>query len=157
MHWNWSVKIFSCPSWLPLHLATNLFQHAIQNKVLYKIFKWILNYFWLNSVLKMILGFCLHMKFCHINFVKSFIEGWWFWNWKIRCISVAFGPVWLFAWHRVTFKILIVETLNIFLDIELCLAPFENHTELQEPNHWQMDILGPISRQNGPNQGIKST
>ena len=152
-----SAKIFPGPPWLPLHLATNLFQHAIQNKVLHKIFEWILNYFWLNLFLKMILGFRLYMKFCHINFVKSFIEGWWFWNWKISCISVAFGPVWLFALHRVTFKILIVQTYKILLDIELCLTPFENHTGLQEPNHWQMDILGPIFRQNGPNQGIKST
>ena len=103
-------EIVPCPSWLPLHLATNLFQHAIQNKVLILIFECDFNPFLMDSFLKMILWFRLHMKFSHINFVKSFIKGWRFWNWKISCISVPFGPVWLFAWHRVTLSILILRT-----------------------------------------------
>ena len=61
--------------------------------------------------------------------------------------------------------------------MELCLAPFENHTRLQVPNRWRMDILdefyfrwlenslepsklkpllGLIFLQNGQNQDIKS-
>ena len=94
--------IVPCPSWLPLHFTTNLFKLTIQNEILFGIFECCFSKsaFQIHLLFEIILWFCLYMEFRHVNFVKSLVKRRRFRYWEITGISVPFGPVWLFTWHR---------------------------------------------------------